>query len=405
MCTPKIIDTGIEFYPPRRQFDKVSKKFDGILDENQIKGIEQILTKVTKDPSARVLISDGPGVGKTMQLLALAWAQAKRMEEPALVVTKNQLLLDSMREEAKTNSIGSKRVHFTSYEHLQHTLECNKYATILFDEAHVLAEHQILPELQAGFKNTTVILASATAFSSPANFSTILSILEKESSEQASKRAEMIVIGDEYFPLDNWGTVAKGIANTKHELMEEGRCVQRHLVFDGQAEWMGKENSSDRQVMLSELTQLIQGEIQEGRKVVLYSKHKQWLEKKLEAFNPSDFKKFRSGKSNLIILDPTENAEGLRLHDRSGKHPRTIIIDEPQDISDLIQIQGRVHRRNSQSTSKLIAIYDPNNAEHLEKLEATRNQAEFLIEQREVCPALGKELLEMELAYEAEMDR
>lgn len=400
---PKIIDTGIEFYPARQQFSKVVKKFSEVLDTNQIRGIEQILTTISKNPSSRVLISDGPGVGKTMQLLALAWAQAKKMEIPSLVVTKNQLLLDTMRNEAKTNSIGSRRVHFTSYENLQHTLNCNQYATILFDEAHVLSEHALLAKLQNEFKDTTIVLASATAFSSPNNYATVVSILEGKPKAEVAEIAGMVITGDEYIPLNTWGEVAKNIANAKHEFMEQGRCIQRHLVFDGEAIWLSKENTSETQIMLDVLKELIQDETQEGKKVVLYSRNKVELEIALNEFNPSSFAKFRAGKGNLIILDPTENAEGLRLHDRSGKHPRTIIIDEPLDISDLIQIQGRVHRRNSQSASKIIAIYDSNNMQHLEQLENIKCQSEYLMEQREVCPALGMELIKLDQVIGAEM--
>ena len=393
---PKIIDSGIEFYPKRNKFGKVTKKFESVLDANQIKGIEQLLTAATKAIGARLLIADGPGVGKTMQLLALAWAQAKRTNEPSLIVTKNQLLLDSMREEAKGNCIGSRRVHFTSYEHLQHTLECNNYSTILFDEAHVLSSHPMLNELQTGFKTTTIIMASATAFSSPDNFSTITSILEQQSKEHAARTVGLGCIGEDFIPLKNWGTVATNISNAKYSLMEQGRCVQRQLVFDGQAEWQTIEGGQDQQIMAHELKNIVENEIDNGKKVILYSRSKEKLETYLKEFNPSEFKKFKAGKSNLIILDPTENAEGLRLHDRSGKHPRTIIIDEPVDISELIQIQGRVHRRNSQSKSKILGLFDPSCDWHLEKLEDIKCQASFLIEQRETCPALGKELIQRE---------
>lgn len=59
----------------------------------------------------------------------------------------------------------------------------------------------------------------------------------------------------------------------------------------------------------------------------------------------------------VIILNRQDNPEGLRLHDRTGRQPRAITVVGVPTAEELIQIQGRVDRRNTRSDSKLRILH------------------------------------------------
>lgn len=391
---PITVDTGKELYPTVKTNPKVQAKFGELLDTNQYKGVNIALAAFSANPSQRVLLADGTGIGKTMQLLAIGWSRAKKTELPSLVVTKNENLLHTMREDAKQSDISSKRVHFTSYQALPHTLECNKYNCILFDEAHELANYEYTWLEQA--TKAGIVLASATAFSSPTNCVNLLSIVKQQAQEQTAEDLNLVKAEDESFsPKDgcNWEDVTNKLKTEKDKLMGKGTCIQRYLEFQGSALWEKVPGSSELNILSEHLKERIALEFREGHKVILYSSKKEELIQSLKEFSPVDFKKFKDSKGNLIILDPSKDAEGLRLHDKSGKFPRTIIITEPLDVEDLIQIQGRAHRRKSKSLSHIIGIYDPHNPKHSEDIDNLLAQSLFLTEQAEFCPALGDALV------------
>lgn len=391
---PNTVDTGKAFYPPAREFPKIVAKFGELLDSNQYEGVNRVLDSFSSNPSQRVLLADGTGIGKTMQLLAIGWGRAKKTGLPSLVVTKNETLLQTMREDAKQSNISSKRVHFTSYEYLKHTLECNNYSVILFDEAHELTNYN--HDWLSDATKEGVVLASATSFSSPSNCVKLLSIVNQQSPEKTASKLKLDISDIEtYKPLEEntWEDVTNQLKKEKEAMMFKGTCIQRYLEFQGDAKWSEVPDSSKTPVLAKYLKEIIACEFEEGRKVIIYSSKKEELLEELKELQPVEFEKFKAGKGNLIILEPNKDSEGLRLHDKSGRHPRTVIVTEPLDVEDLIQIQGRAHRRNAKSVSKILGIYDPLNGVHAENMESLLAQSLFLTEQAEFCPALGEAVI------------
>jgi hypothetical protein len=61
----------------------------------------------------------------------------------------------------------------------------------------------------------------------------------------------------------------------------------------------------------------------------------------------------------IFVLDADIHSEGLRLHDKSGEHPRSLILGMVPSAGGALQLQGRVSRRNSASESKIILPFDP----------------------------------------------
>lgn len=383
----EIIDTGKDLYPKQREFKKVHARFEGLLSDTQKEGINRILTATKKDRSARVILGDGTGVGKTMQLLASAWAISKRTSLPSLVVTKTGLL-PALEDGCTKAEISPKKVMTSDYGDLPKALTKQRFGAILCDEAHVLENHPRLQEIQKNIRSSSLILASATTFTCPSTAVCLLSLILDVPQEVTLKNLDLIEEQDYLIPKTSWERTTGKLLKAKEKLMTSGLCLQRFLAFKGNALWRENPTHSRTDALVKQTIR----EIKEGRKVILYSSNPEIHQATthLDKVCPVGFQEDRG---NLIILDPLKNAEGIRLHDRTGNSPRTILVDGSFGADDLIQIQGRAHRRKAKSPTKLVGFYDSkSDSQKLATLAAT---TKFLKEQREFPPALGIAALEI----------
>lgn len=149
-----------------------------IIDGNQKYGINTMVDAFSRGKQGFIL-ADGPGVGKTMQLLITAQEISRRSDKPVLIVVPNTQIrdtrfksdmelinrtaLDAIRP---TDTPQKGRVTIVTYSDVRSgRLSSMEFAAVLFDESQVLAsETSAQSEMGRELKADFMVFASGTPF-------------------------------------------------------------------------------------------------------------------------------------------------------------------------------------------------------------------------------------------------
>lgn len=355
----KIRDTGKRIYPKKTVYPKVIERFFPFLTETQEDGIHRTLGAAYDSVAKRGLIEDGPGVGKTMQILACAWHASKTSKKPSLYLTTTEALAQQVLTEIDRVGIRNRRVQVRTFD--DPGAISGDWGAIFIDESHRSKEHGWGKALD--LFDGPVIFASGSAYASPAEAVYTTARLMKVDDGVAADRLGLSIIEGTAAPRSGlrWRDCLERIKDSRTENFRRGRSVCRRLVFDGEAVLAKVPNARESCDTLAAATKaVVKSELKAGRKVVCYARKE--LRSKLEEMFSSKLasgpQALNNGEASVLLLDPDEEAEGLRLHDKRGNSPRSVVLAEWVHAASLVQIEGRVSRRNAKTTVRILALYD-----------------------------------------------
>lgn len=373
------------------------ERFEPWLDKRQQKGIKVAMARFDAGGD-RFLLEDGPGIGKTMQMIAVAWALSKGRQGPALLAVPTPTIAKQVSKDIEESGVSTKRVVVRLHAEMDKLLHGGRFAAVVADEAHPLVGSSgELPHF-----DVPTMFATGSAFDSPRTAVAFAAWITGETIEDAASalRIQFDGGGDGWLrkcePTEGhcWRDVGSAIGNFTKWLHSVGLSIRRDMDFHGSAELEIVPGARDR--CRETLCVLAARELYAGRKAVVYSPPGESAsvaaeldEHGMASGTIADAKAFKRGSIDAIVLERGRENEGVRLHDTNGDAPRSVIVDEIPGALDLIQIQHRVSRRKSASESVMRVIFDPASKRDVLQARALAMQSEFLRDCNRNAPALA----------------
>ena len=224
---------------------KAGKPNYSVLDRYQKEGAKLGLTAALE--GRNFLLADGPGVGKTMQMLAIAYEYHKRTGKDVLIVSENDQVLKRFNEDGRKLNIDPAFFHLLTYSKLSRGKfdKNHQYGLIIFDESQNFKNIGSAKTISGrNLKADAKLYASATPFDTWHGAEYFLSEITGYSKEQIRMQLGYKVVEK----VDSNGEVRESIkyeeghdaltANKKviqlrTQAIKNGQMVRRVIPFYG----------------------------------------------------------------------------------------------------------------------------------------------------------------------------
>lgn len=235
--------------------ERVTPQMYSIMDEHQRFGVNMVLERFEKGGEG-FLLADGTGVGKTMQLLAIADQLSKKGK--VLIITQNQQVIDgNFVPDAKKIGVSLDNIQIDTYSTLSRkgTIEGEFYA-VLFDEAHGLKNATSKKTRNAKkIQATKKLFATATPMDTLEGIAYFAGTVTNQSPEVILRKLgfELRLQKDERgreIPGSGYWTLGDGVSpqevkrrvlSLRDEIIQDGGMLRREYPHFGEikeVEWM-----------------------------------------------------------------------------------------------------------------------------------------------------------------------
>lgn len=240
---PGLVYSTTQYSPP--SVTVTTDTYNRAIDEHQAMGINMAIERFNKNGKGFIL-ADGPGVGKTRQLIGMADQLSKKGK--ILIVTENDTIIsDAFVKDAKAMGVDLSKFEIGTYRNLADGKIGNgEYYAAIFDEAHNL-KNQDAKKTTAfeRVKSKHQVFATATPMDKPGGAAYFISKVLNISEEEAYN---MMGLKVEYKKNNKTGEVFKkimlmkdmkpemvinNVIRIRDQMMQNGSYLRREYPFYG----------------------------------------------------------------------------------------------------------------------------------------------------------------------------
>lgn len=216
-----------------------------LLDSEQVFAVNVALARFRSGDNKGFMLADGTGVGKTMQILAVADQYVKEHGKPVLIISENkQILENNFKRDAGKLGIDMDRFDVGTYHDVRGLKVGKEYGLVIFDEAHNLKNQEAGKTIEASkIKRNHTMFVTATPMDTASGSAYFIAEVTNQSVDDVyakmgfTKRVvktddgvtEFLVLREGVSPV----SVRQNIVGLRDDMIEAGAMMRREYPFWG----------------------------------------------------------------------------------------------------------------------------------------------------------------------------